>query len=517
MAKNSRKKAAGHRGRSGRIALWISCGLLLLLLLLTGGASIALHRILTTGKIKEWANKDPERLRIEYASASGWFPWDVRVSGFELRNRDPNVEFYFRLDEARLSFSVLGLLSHELHFTRVRGSGLDYRLRIRPDPSLKAPEHFAALAPIPGFPERPLIAKENPVARPGPGQSPGPAASSASESSSSRPFRLNFDNLHIDGVRQVWIDIYRYRGQGTLDGSFNILAHRHAQVGPARLALSGGDLTLGKHVIARRAAFEVNGVIRQYDPRQLRGNAVWPQISGRIRLDGPLAGLEFLNYFIDGEPRLSGGSGTAHLAVDVEKGIGKAALALTGRGVLAHYAKSDLRSDAAIRLRIDPWTFEKDRMNLSGTRIELTHATEGTTGPVSRDWWGKFDLPSADIDSNRAAAFQTRVFLSCRDARPLFTLFDTSLPGWARGILKLEGVQATAHVDIGKSLLDIERLDARGGSFRIRGRLREAGSTKKGAFLVEAGLLNVGLEIEGPSSKLRLLGAKSWYEEAGTR
>ncbi|MEP6800380.1 MAG: hypothetical protein ABJC07_00480 [Acidobacteriota bacterium] len=524
MAKTSRKKAAGPRGRRGRIALWVSCGVLLLLLLVAGGASIALHRILTTGKIKEWANKNPEELRIEYASASGWVPWDVHVSGFELRNRDPNVEFYFRLDEARLSFSVLGLLAHELHFTRVRGSGLDYRLRIRPEPSQKAPEHFAALAPIPGFPERPLIAEEESEAAPGPAgaskskENPGPPASSGSETSSSRPFRLNFDNLHIDGVRQVWIDIYRYRGQGTLDGSFNILTRRHAQVGPARLALSGGDLTLGKHVIARRAAFEVNAVIRQYDPRQLRGNAVWPRISGRIRLDGPLAGLEFLNYFIDGEPRLSGGAGMAHLAVDVEEGIGKAKVELTSRGVLAHYKKSDLRSDAALRVKIDPWTFEKDRMNLSGTRIELTHATEGGTGPDSRDWWGKFDLPSADIDSNRAAAFRTRVSLSCRDARPLFTLFDTSLPGWARGILKLEGLQATAHVDLGKSLLDIEGLDAKGGAFRIRGRLRTTGTTRKGALLVEGGLLNVGLDIEGPSSKLKLVGAKSWYEgEAWTR
>ena len=77
---------------------------------------------------------------------------------------------------------------------------------------------------------------------------------------------------------------------------------------------------------------------------------------------------------------------------------------------------------------------------------------------------------------------------------------------------------ATARVEMGNSLLDIEGLDAKGGAFRIRGRLRTAGTAKKGAFLVEGGPLNVGLDIEGPSSKLKLLGAKSWYEgEAGTR
>ncbi len=513
MAKTSRRKAAARGGRAGRITLWIAGGVLLLLILIALGASIALHRILTAGKIKEWANKDPEELRIEYASASGWVPWNVRVTGFELRNRDPNVEFYFRLDEARLSFSVLGLLSHKLHFTRVQGSGLDYRLRVRPDPSQKAAEHFAALAPIPGFPEKPLLVGAPPPAPLDRADAPAPAPASASDSSSSRPFELDFDNLHIDGVRQVWIDIYRYRGGGTLDGSFDILSGRHVQVGPARLSLSRGDLTLGKNVIARRATLEVNAVIDQYDPRQLQGNAVWPRISGRIRLDGPLAGLEFVNYFTGGEPRLSGGAGTVHLAADVEKGIGKAKLATTSRGVLAKYRKSDLRSDATIRIKIDPWTFEKDRMDLSGSRIELTHATEGGVGPDSRDWWGKFDLPSASIDARRAAAFQTRLSLSCRDARPLFTLFDTSLPGWARGIFKLEGLEATGRVAIGKRLLDIEQLDAKGGVFRIRGRLRDTAGSKKGAFLVEGGLLNVGLEIDGPSSKLKLLGAKSWYED----
>ena len=490
MAKTFRKKpAAGRRGRVPRRALWlwIAGGVLLLLLLVACGASVALHRILTTGKVKQWANQDPEKLRIEYASASGWVPWDIHVTGLELRNRDPNVEFYFRLDDARLSFSVFALLSHELRFTRVRGSGLDYRLRIRPDPTLKAEDHFAALPPIPGFPERPLVAQENPPSRESEAgrkeDPPAPAPASASgEDRSSRPFRLKFDDLHIDGVRQVWIDIYRYRGGGTLDGSFDLLPRRHAQVGPAHLALSGGDLTLGTHTIARRAEFDVNAVIAQFDSRSVRGNAVWPFITGKIRLDGPLAGLAFLNYYIDGEPRLSGGAGTVRLALQVEKGIGKGSLALTSKGVHARYAKSELRSDAAFRIKIDPWAFEKDRIDFSGSHIELAQASEGGTGPDSRDWWGKFDLPSADVQSQRAAVFQTRVALNCRDARPLFTLFDTDLPGWARGILKLEGIEASARFAAGKSLLEIEKLDAKGGSFRIRGHYRVKKPAKTGAF-----------------------------------
>src|ERR1700674_5116415 len=106
MPKISRKspRAKNPRPRSARWALWAAGAALLFAILLTAGASFALHRILATGRIKRWVNGSPEKLRLEYASASGWFPWDVRVRGLEMRMRDPTVEYYFRIDDARLSF-----------------------------------------------------------------------------------------------------------------------------------------------------------------------------------------------------------------------------------------------------------------------------------------------------------------------------------------------------------------------------------------------------------------------------
>lgn len=492
-AKNPRRSRAV---RLARLALWAAGAALLLAILLTAGASYALHRILATGAIKRWVSGNPEELRLEYASASGWFPWDVRVRALEMRMRDPTVEYYFRIDDARLSFSPLALLAREIHFTRVRGNGLTFLLRLRTEPPEPPPAHFAALPPIPGFPDRPK-----------------PEGDAPEQASKDGLFRVHVDDLRITPVHEVWIDLYRYRGGGALDGSFDLTPHRHAEVGPARLTLSGGDLTLGTHALAHRAAFEVRARIRQFDPRLVRGDAVWPFISGRARLEGALAGLGFINYFLDGgEPRLSGGAGSARLALDVDKGLGTGTLALTSRDVTARYRKADLRGNAAIRVRFAPWDFEKNRFNLSGTRVELTNVSSGGPGPDSRNWWGRFELPAADLRAGKAGAFVTKVSLHCRDARPLFTLFDTNLPGWARDVLKLEGLEAAARVRIGKSLLDIEGLEAAGGSFTIRGRYRSARQERQGAFLVETGALAVGLEIEGKSSKLKLLGARSWYE-----
>ena len=498
MPKNARKTL--RNPRATRWALWASGAALLFAILMTAGASFALHRILATGRIKRWVSGNPEKLRLEYASASRWFPWDVRVRALEMRMRDPTVEYYFRIDDARISISPLALLAHEVHFTRVRGSGLTFLLRLRTEPPEPPPAHFAALPQIPGFPDRPKPQGDAP------------------EQPSKHPFRVHVDDLRVTPVHEVWIDLYRYRGGGTLDGSFDLTPHRHAEVGPARLALSGGSLTLGPHALSHRTAFEARARIRQFDPRLVQGNAVWPFISGRVRQEGDLAGLAFVNYFLDGaEPRLSGGAGTARLALDVDKGLGTGTLALASRDVTARYRKADLRGNAAIRVRFAPWDFERSRFDLSGSRVELTNVSSGGPGPDSREWWGRFDLPAADLRPGQAGAFVTKVSLHCRDARPLFTLFNTNLPGWARSVLKLEGIEGAARVRIGKSLLDVEGLEAAGGSFNIRGRYRSAGQERQGAFLVETGALAVGLDIEGNSSRLKLLGARSWYEGEATQ
>src|ERR1700692_2624637 len=85
--------------RGVRVAL--ITGVAVLVLAIAGGAvtAIVLPRILTGDTLRTWINTDPESLRIDYASAEGWFPWDVRVHGLEMRSRDPNVEWWFRIDD----------------------------------------------------------------------------------------------------------------------------------------------------------------------------------------------------------------------------------------------------------------------------------------------------------------------------------------------------------------------------------------------------------------------------------
>jgi len=489
--------------RTSNITIGVAVGTLALVLLAAAGASFWLHRILTTGKLREWVNDHPEKLRLEYSSSSGWFPWDVRVRDLELRARDPNVEWYMRMDEARVAVAPFELLGRRLHFTRVRGRGLAFRLRVRVPSSEASPAHVAALPEIPGFPASPLT-DSLPVPPPSP-----------------HPLRITVSGLEIEDVREVWIDIWRLTGgkgagsvTGRLVGSFDLHPHERASVGPTHLEMSGGALSLGPHTIVRPAAFSTDASIRAFDPRTVRGNDVWPYISGRARLEGPLSGLEFINHFLRSspEPRLSGGAGRLSTEITVESGKGGGTLTTTSRRVSALYSKASITADAGARVRIREWDLQHDRIDLSGTRISLDHVVAGEPGPDSRDWWGRFDLRSADVRGGRPAAFQTDVAVHCRDARPLFTLFQVGLPGWARGVLKLEGLDAHANVGLGKKYTSVEGLDAAGGSFRILGDYKATKDSRNGAFLLDAGALALGLDIEGQTSKLKLLGAKTWFE-----
>src|SRR5262249_25973322 len=144
------------------------------------------------------------------------------------------------------------------------------------------------------------------------------------------------------------------------------------------------------------------------------------------------------------EPRLAGGRGKASADVNVKKGIGTGPVDLVARGAEARYTDALIRADAAVRGQVKRWDFERETIDLSGTSISLTRASSSGRHQDSREWWGSFELDSARVERG----FRTDVRAHCRDARPLFRLFDVELPGWAQGLLKLEGFEAKARVGL---------------------------------------------------------------------
>src|SRR5512142_2904861 len=119
---------AGRRTRTG-IRFTIAGAVVLLLVAIF----VAPHVIVSTRLLRSWVNDDPEKLLLDYDSASSWLPGVVRVKGLRLRGRDPNVEWFFRIDQARISVSLADLAARRFHATRVLAWGLTFRLREKPE------------------------------------------------------------------------------------------------------------------------------------------------------------------------------------------------------------------------------------------------------------------------------------------------------------------------------------------------------------------------------------------------
>ncbi len=485
--------------RAGRIAIAI--------LLLAAGLAVAafavVHQILSRDLLRRWVNTDPEELFLDYDEASLRLPGTIQVRGLTLRGSDPTVQWSFRIEKAVVSISLLDLLHREFHATRVRAEGLTFRLREKKGRTELSSAHEALVPSIPGFSGPPLKTRVVP-----------PPPLSAEEK---RLFwTIRIENLVADPAPDIWIEIYRFRGRARVTGGFLLRPHEHAQVGPAAVEFLSGAFTLGPGpTILADGSGRADCVIDRFNPDLVRGQEVWRKISGNIRLEGRLEDIRFVNHFLRRapEPRLAGGGGPARFSARFDHGIGRGNGDFEIPRATFAYARGTLAGRASGRLAVPRWDVEHSDMGISGSRIELADVTTSGTKHEEQGWWGRFDFPSGHLRGGLAA----ETAISCRDARPLYTLFRANLPGWAEGILKLNGMTGKARVRLASQLADIEGLEASGGKFRIAGRYHDRGNDRRGAFLIESGPLAVGVEIAGPVTRVKLLGARKWFaqESAG--
>ncbi|HLN59252.1 MAG TPA: hypothetical protein VK416_11885, partial [Thermoanaerobaculia bacterium] len=359
--------------------------------------------------------------------------------------------------------------------------------------------HAARLPPIPGFSDPPLTS---------PAKEPRPL----SEEEKRRSWALRVENLVADPAPDIWIEIYRFRGRARVTGGFTLRPHVRAAIGPAAVEFLSGDFLLApSEPMLSAASGRGDCVIDPYAPDEVRGQEIWRKISGSIRTQGRVEDLRCLNHYLRHapEPRLSGGGGSGHFSVRFDHGIGQGEGGFDIGRVAARYKDGTLAGRASGRLAIPRWDVEHDDMEISGSHVELADITTAGTKHDERDWWGHFDIVSGRLHDGLSA----RTSVACRDARPLYTLVAAKLPGWAEGVLKLEGMKGAARVRLASDLIDVAGLDVSSGKFHIAGHYRQKKEDRFGTFLIETGPLAVGVAIEGPASHVRLLGARKWFQE----
>ncbi len=462
----------------------------------------AIHVIVSTRILRHWVNTSPEELLLDYEAASAWVPGLIRIRGLTMRGSDRNVQWFFRMERATISVSLLDLLRKRFHATHVRASGLVFRLRERVEKADVSSAHLDRIPKIPGFADPPLKL-ETPEAPP-----PPPVARR-------RFWRVHIEDLVADPTPDIWIEIYRFRGHARVTGGFSLRPHVEARVGPAAVSfLSGGFALAPEDPILTTASGHADCTIEPFAPDEVQGVQVWPRISGAIRLEGRLEDLRFWNHFLrrSRQPRLEGGGGRAHIALRFVHGIGQGRGDFQAETLVARYGEQTLRGRVKGRFEVPRWDVEHDHLEISGSRIALDDVATTGTRHDERDWWGRFDFVSGRIRGDLSA--DTAV--TCRDARPLYTVFRADLPGWAQGILKLQGLQGKGHVRLARDLVEVRDFQADGGRFHIEGLYREKKEERHGAFLIETGSLALGIAIDGPASHLKLIGARRWFRQTSS-
>ena len=458
------------------------------------------NMVLKSDLVRSRLSRDPEGGLLEYDSASSRWPGTIHVKNLRFRDRDPKAEWAFELSEADLTYSLAALLRKRFHVTRVAGSGLVFHARNRLTPSEATPERVRRIPPIAGFPNPPLLSSARPRRPP-----------------TGKEWSILVENLVVDSVREIWIDEYRYSGDAVLRGGFFLRPKHRAEVFPATLRSRSGSLRSGNEVLAEDVQAKIEARIPPWDPLELPGSKVLRVVFGRGEASAQLATAELLNQLL-GRPagtRLEKGGGRINARTSVEGGIAQGAVDFSSRDLALRFLDVAMRGrfDGVIRLsgvHIETWGGGR----LDGGHVRLADATVTDRKGIPHSWWGRIDFARGEFRPKSQALFTTTASAHARDAVPLLQIVDVDLPGWMKNLLNLEDeLAARASIGIGRALVDIRRLTAQTGKLQIDGEYRARGSSKKGTFLLDAGLLSVGVGVSEGKATLRVFGPRKWFRE----
>lgn len=234
-------------------------------------------------------------------------------------------------------------------------------------------------------------------------------------------------------------------------------------------------------------------------------------LAGDVKLDLRVDRLQSLDTLIKlpAGSKLEGGVATATVQVAAKEGVADGKLSLAVKKAVLRTKEYRIHGDASVELPVRKWKLSARSYDVSGARVALTDIYSTGDDPA-RNWWGTIDVPSGRFGKTISA----KPTLRCRDARPLLAMLGVKLPPWTNGLVKLDDFSATADFVSAPETMRVTDLDAKGGTFHILGQFAQDGTVANGAFLVQSGILLLGVEVVPPKpAKVRLLLAKQWYEK----
>ncbi len=464
-------------------------------LLFLGAYRIAAKRLLSGPLLRAEINKKPEDLLIDWDEAVSTWPGSVWLKNLRIRGSDPNVQWIVTIPEATLSYDVLALARRTFRVTRLRPASIQFRLRQKIPAAEATPARLENLPEIPGFPDPPLRDPDAKLPPPDP-----------------NPWTVEVLDVATDAFDDIWVDAVRHRGGAALRGRFRLKPGHRAQIGPASVVFSGGPLAVGPTPFLTETRGKIQATFADWDVQELKEDKVWRVVTAKAELSGPTEGVEFLEgaLKLGRGVHISGGPGRFALDASIHEGVASGSVEVAAKK--GRYARPGLAlvGTADAKVKFSDWQLDGGSPQIGGTTVRFADVFVAGAPPGTRGWWGAFDLPSGRLKKG----LKGRVALECKDGRPLLALLGQSLPKWTRGLIDLEGLKATAEVVFSEPRTTVRNLHAEGGNFQIEGEYDRRGEHSKGAFLIESGILIVGVELDDGTAVVRPFLARQWFAKA---
>lgn len=261
--------------------------------------------------------------------------------------------------------------------------------------------------------------------------------------------------------------------------------------------------------------------------------------SGNLAIGEPLSDLRVMvdlprsvvpdvtlyNRFLPAETGMSlrGGTAQAHGQLRSEGLDGRTTgdLFISSEHVDARL--DDLTITGALDLhgRLADARLDEGRYDLSGSELRLRGV--GVVDEARRDkddgdrsWYADLRVVSGTVQVGAPVYLDTSLELTCRDSAPFIAAFaqKKDLPRWIHGLLSVKDIDGQARLRLGQSTMSFAPLEVRGGDhYQVDVEYERAGSSSAGVLFARAGLLSVGVELGAGGSKVRLLGARRWFDD----
>lgn len=257
---------------------------------------------LWTGFVEWLAASEDMRLVIDNPAYT-IFPGRIHMKKVRLY-MNGDTQFILEGQDLFTSISVLELLRHRIHVTRLAAHDVHYQMRVQVKDPKGIERRLAAYPKLEGLPGANTVREE--------------VAAQTEEREES--WTVQVDGIDIR-VAELWFFEYRYLGKGTLKGGFTV-GPNIMEVRTAVQDLGPGELRFGeKEPIARELRGQISCSIPRVDPEAHANASFLEFVSARLNLKADVLTLSNVGAYLPDNMQVIKGAGPLAFDLYMEKGF----------------------------------------------------------------------------------------------------------------------------------------------------------------------------------------------------